>query len=86
MSNKAKSRKMKYLESMIILARLLMKIDVDFRIKMQKLREEKYPKLAPGGICYGTSYQIEGREMVVPEFGFKGATPYDNEPYLFQNN
>jgi hypothetical protein len=45
------------------------------------------PKYPMGGIVYGTSNQlIHGGEIVVPFTGFKGATPYDNEPYLFQFN
>jgi hypothetical protein len=86
MSNKSRSRKRKYFNAMVKLARLLISIDVDFRMKMQELRETKYPKLANGGTVYGTSsVLISGREMVLPTIS-KGATPYDNDQYMFQND
>lgn len=86
MSNKAKSRKRKYSNAMIKLARLLISVDVDFRMKMQELREKRYPKLASGGTVYGTSkVLISGGEMVVP-FASHVGYMNDNDQYMFQND
>lgn len=58
---------------------------VDLFNKLHKIEEKYYPKLAPGGTVYkgNTNQLIQGSEMIVPFIGFKGATPYENEPYLF---
>lgn len=92
MSNKARSRKQKQeLKDIRSWSKRISKVVssiVSFRMEIQKLKESKYPKLASGGTVYkGTSNQlIHGGEMIVPYTGFKGATPYDNEPFLFQFN
>ena len=60
-------------------------IIVELFNKIHKIEEKNYPKLAPGGMVYGQC-NLQGGEMIVPYTGFKGATPYENEPYLFQFN
>ena len=77
MSNKARSRKRKDFVKVLELAAKI----AELRSKIHKIEEKNYPKLAPGGMVYG-----QGGEMIVPYTGFKGATPYENEPYLFQFN
>lgn len=91
MSNKARSRKRKQeLKDVRSWSKRISKVVssiVNFRMEIQKLRESKYPKLASGGTISGGYGKLTcGGEMIVPYTGFKGATPYDNEPFLFQFN
>ena len=81
MSNKARSRKRKDFVKVLELAAKI----AELRSKLHKIEEKYYPKLAPGGTVYGKC-NLQGGEMIVPYTGFKGATPYENEPYLFKFN
>lgn len=78
--SKSRAKRRKEFDKLLKAVRII----IDLFNKLHNIEQKNYPKLAPGGTVYGKC-TLQGGEMIVPVKS-TGATPYENEPYLFQFN